>query len=157
MREEDSDNRTLTDRLDDFFDGHPYTWDFNKRSCFLILDYLSREEDGVGLRQENIIVACGLFLNTAGASNSLRAAKISISRRFDLDFIASGNGDSRAYLFKSTQQKTEVRGFMRRRGNSIKRSYLIRALYSIPTDFVLWSLLDESNRRRIMDIGRSLW
>jgi hypothetical protein len=46
---------------------------------------------------------------------------------------------------------------MRRRANSIKRSYLIRALYSIPTDFVLWSLLDESKRRRIMDIGRSLW
>ena len=137
MREEDSDNRTLTDRLDDFFDGHPYTWDFNKRSCFLILDYLSREEDGVGLRQENIIVACGLFLSTAGASNSLRAAKISISRRFDLDFIANGNGDSRAYLFKSAQQKMKVGGFMRRRSNSMKRGFLIRALYSIPTDFVL--------------------
>ena len=134
---EDSDNGTLTDRLDDFFDGHPYTWDFNKRSCFLILDYLSREEDGVGLRQEYIIVACGLFLSTAGASNALRAAKISISRRFDLDFIANGNGDSRAYLFKSTQQKMEVREFMRRRSNSMKRGFLIRALYSIPTDFVL--------------------
>jgi len=137
MSEENSEDRTLSDRLTEYFEGHPYAWDYNKKCAFLILDYLSREEDGYGLRQEYIIVACGLFLGAADPPNTLRAAKISLNRKLGLEFIADGNADERAYLFKSTQQKAEVRNFMRGQGPSEKRSYLIRALYSIPQDLEL--------------------
>jgi hypothetical protein len=137
MSEEDNGivAAALTALLDDRFAGHPYTWDYNTKCSFLLLDCLCREEFGV--LQEHLIVNCGFWLVAPGyANDALRATKISLNKRLELQFIGVGNGDTRVHLFASTQHRLVVERFMARGTHVLNREYLLRSLESIPNQYL---------------------
>ena len=124
----------LTKRLVKRFKGHPYSWDYNTKCMFLILDYTCRRARGDGgVFQDRIVKECGLALSPdSEPSNVLRASHISITKKLGISIQAEGNGPNRVYWYNHNAEQREVRQFMIQEGNLAKVAFLKNTLQEIP-------------------------